>query len=456
MKAKVKFLNHSSILVEYNDTKILCDPWFSGLAFQDGWSLLKDSSHDINELDYDYIWISHEHPDHFSIKDISSINNPTTFLYQSTSDQKVKKFLENKGHQVIELEDSARFKLGSMSITSFVCDGYDSSIFFEFSDGTTFLNCNDARLDLGDEIFRMKKIINQPIDLIASQFSYANWAGNSMDNLIPLEQQEMVNNKNKKILESFKPRAMMLFASFVYLSHEENFYWNKSFVLNAILSDVSAFDDSCSIITPIPDQEITIENPFKESFDNTHSIEYWENLHSKIQVISKTQEGLAIESLRESYKNFYSKLWSSNKKNMVFINEDNDEEFFLITGITDLNVNIKIGLKHESFEVISSSSEADCSVSAEVFIFLMKNLFARGTVVINSRIQFNYKTAHRFFIFFFIAYANNIGRYFEQYKLTKNELTSITKTSVMQSILKTSQISMDNFYDDLFVFHENN
>ena len=69
--AVVKFINHSSLVVEDKRTKILCDPWFKGLAFQDGWSLLLDKSHDINKIDFDYIWISHEHPDHFSIPTLS-------------------------------------------------------------------------------------------------------------------------------------------------------------------------------------------------------------------------------------------------------------------------------------------------------------------------------------------------------------------------------------------------
>ena len=100
---KVIFLNHSCVLVDSGKTKILCDPWFEGTAFQDGWSLLYDQSHDINDLDFDYIWISHEHPDHFSIPTLNQLNKPQKFLYQETEDKKVKIWLESKGHSVPEL-----------------------------------------------------------------------------------------------------------------------------------------------------------------------------------------------------------------------------------------------------------------------------------------------------------------------------------------------------------------
>jgi hypothetical protein len=47
-------------------------------------------------------------------------------------------------------------------------------------------------------------------------------------------------------------------------------------------------------------------------------------------------------------------------------------------------------------------------------VFLLKNNFGRGTLTINGRIQFNYPSAHRFFIFFFVPYANNIGIHFRK------------------------------------------
>ena len=73
MVEKIQFLNHSCILIISKEIRILCDPWFKGDAFDNGWSLLCDESHDINELDFDYIFISHEHPDHFNIPTLKSL-----------------------------------------------------------------------------------------------------------------------------------------------------------------------------------------------------------------------------------------------------------------------------------------------------------------------------------------------------------------------------------------------
>ena len=90
----IQFLNHSSIIIGSRKTRILCDPWFLGTAFADGWSLLNDRSHDINKLRFDYIWISHEHADHFSIPTLNMLRSKAIFLYQDTLDKKVKSYLD--------------------------------------------------------------------------------------------------------------------------------------------------------------------------------------------------------------------------------------------------------------------------------------------------------------------------------------------------------------------------
>ena len=59
------------IIISNGNKSILTDPWYSGSSFDDGWKLLYENETDdiINILnDVNYIWFSHEHPDHFSIK----------------------------------------------------------------------------------------------------------------------------------------------------------------------------------------------------------------------------------------------------------------------------------------------------------------------------------------------------------------------------------------------------
>ena len=261
---KLEFLNHSCLIVESGKTKILCDPWFTGAAFNNGWRLLYEDSHNINQIECDYVWISHEHPDHFSIPTLSQISKSKHFLYQQTSDKKVKDWLEKKQHSVTELEDGTEYDLGDIKLTSFISDGYDSAALFKFPNGDKFLNLNDARVELGDTIQKIKKHDLSHLKIISIQFSYANWAGNENDNEIPFHQQDLVIERIIKIYEAFKPEKIFLFASYVYYSHEENFFWNKKFWLTYVVEKLA--EKGINLIIPKPNQVIGIDEVANKNF----------------------------------------------------------------------------------------------------------------------------------------------------------------------------------------------
>ena len=246
----VKFLNHSSYIISSPKTKILCDPWFKGTAFSDGWSLLYDNSHDINNLEFDYIWLSHEHPDHFSIPTLRELHKSCTFLFQETKDKKVKKYLEEKGHSVIELKNKEEIKIGDLKITCIVCAGFDSSLLIKYPDGKVLLNINDVMV--------LDDIEVDKVDLLTFQYSYANWAGNKGDKKIPEYLQSIIDDKNDKAIAKFKPTAIMPFASFVYFSHEENFYWNDNNWIDHVFNKYG--DNRTTLIFPFPDQSISLNN----------------------------------------------------------------------------------------------------------------------------------------------------------------------------------------------------
>ena len=85
MKNYIQFINHASLLISNGNKSLLTDPWYSGSVFDDGWSLLFENSYEeiqnlLNQVNY--IWVSHEHPDHFSIKFLSDYENNLFFKKQ--------------------------------------------------------------------------------------------------------------------------------------------------------------------------------------------------------------------------------------------------------------------------------------------------------------------------------------------------------------------------------------
>ena len=142
----------------------------------------------------------------------------------------------------------------------FICDGYDSSLLFDFENKYTFLNINDARVDLNNhletEIFPHLK--DKTLDMVCFQFSYANWAGNKGDIEISNYQQKLIDDKNIHILSMLKPKQCMLMASYVYYSHEENQYWNENFHLKDALKKLEVLSLNTQIIVPEINQEFNI------------------------------------------------------------------------------------------------------------------------------------------------------------------------------------------------------
>ena len=95
--SNITFINHASVKISNNETAILTDPWYEGNAFNKGWLLLYENNDKeiIQTLsDIQYIWISHEHPDHFSILFFKKylkliLDCQITVIFQNTKDKRV-------------------------------------------------------------------------------------------------------------------------------------------------------------------------------------------------------------------------------------------------------------------------------------------------------------------------------------------------------------------------------
>ena len=152
MTDQIQLINHSSVLINNNGIKILTDPWYSGSAFNDGWSLLYENDpEEIKAIldDLNYIFLSHEHPDHFSIKffnDYGEIikNKKIKIIFQHTIDKRVENFLKSKGLELLILKDKEKYKFNDKTYFTIIKQGHiDSSFLYETSDAY-HLNINDC------------------------------------------------------------------------------------------------------------------------------------------------------------------------------------------------------------------------------------------------------------------------------------------------------------------------
>ncbi len=430
-KGNVTFLNHSSFLIDSGETKILCDPWYRGSAFGNSWRLLAEDSHQISEIDYDYIFLSHEHPDHFSIPTLNDLSDTKTFLYQKTVDGKVATYLRAKGHKVIEFSHGVQQRIGDIDVTIYVVDGYDSTALFQLPAGDRILNINDCRIELDSNLMgQIKKDAGPNVELTLVQFSYANWAGNRGDSNIAELLHIQTLERNKLVIDEFNPKYHLLFASYVYFSHKENNYWNDHFWLPQMELSLRDYG-SPEIIVPMINEKFRFGSQDFRPKNNEEAVEFWRTKHSQTEVIDDQSATYSEDELKQSFSEFCLNVWGDNDLDIA---RQKLKTIPLSIFVTDLRIIIQLDLISSRFTVVPSSELFDVELCSEMIDFLFKNKFARGTVTINGRVQFNYETAFRFFVFFFIPYANNIGKFFSPTGLSSKDIYSINDTSVLSSI----------------------
>jgi UDP-MurNAc hydroxylase len=219
---RVRFVAHASFEVEGHGRRIVCDPWFDGKVFNDAWALVTPPVDPSVLSGVDYIWLSHEHPDHFHMPTLRSIPEDKraqlTLMYQAHASPRIVAALRKLGFSTVRelplyrwhrLDDGIDVFCGSV--------GTMDSFLAIRSDGECVLNLNDCVLNV-DQLAYVKRRIG-PVSLLFTQFSFANWVGNAADELRGA--QTKIHQLRDQIA-ILKPGATVPFASFSYFCNAEN------------------------------------------------------------------------------------------------------------------------------------------------------------------------------------------------------------------------------------------
>ena len=95
-----------------NEFSFATDPWIVGSAFCNGWWLAKDSPSDAFEIlnNFDFIFISHSHPDHLHPKSLSYLRKDMPILTAGFTNDSTISLLKECGFKNITVMDfTSRF-----------------------------------------------------------------------------------------------------------------------------------------------------------------------------------------------------------------------------------------------------------------------------------------------------------------------------------------------------------
>ncbi|HEY0704488.1 MAG TPA: MBL fold metallo-hydrolase [Candidatus Acidoferrales bacterium] len=226
---KITFVNHASFLLEAAKQSVWCDPWTFGKVCNECCSLHSPSP----PIPYDnvqYIWISHEHPDHFNFPTLRAIpeadRRRITILYQKHSSPRLVDAFKRLGFvHIVELPlyRWLTLKPGFDVLCGSV--GTMDSFLAVRADGECMLNLNDCICT--DRQLRYIRRLVGDVSVLFTQFSFANWIGNQAD------ETDAVGQKLRELqyrVALFRPEFTVPFASLGYFSSQEN-SWMNAFVI---------------------------------------------------------------------------------------------------------------------------------------------------------------------------------------------------------------------------------
>lgn len=431
-KNTITFINHASVLFFGNNCGLLTDPWYSGSAFHNGWNLLYENPH--NEImetieKTNFIWISHEHPDHFSIEFFRNYKNiiiqkNISVIFQTTKDKRVANYIRNNGINLIELNEGDVFNIEenfTLEIQKY--DWYDSLAIIKLN-GVNIFNLNDCALKTNSELSELKKRHGK-CDILLTQFSYAAWKGG----------RECIDWRRKAAAEKIKTmdlqanllesNILIPFASFFRFSNELNCYLNEDantpkklmeHYLEKPLQNTKVLFLSPMSIFKLKDIKL-YENNFNKVF-------FWENQELNDNVLNKFCNSIDTKDLAILFKKYIKRLKNNNNFFLIKL-ASKLPTLHLFSKVNFLLVDIQkivcVDIPREEI-YISQDSNWDVSLHSESLSYIFKYQHGFDTLTVNACFEVSSNLAFiKLCKAFALENSNNIG-----YSLSFSSFFSVT------------------------------
>lgn len=388
---KIKFLNHASVVVSTNDAVILTDPWFFGKAFNDSWALIPEPLIDhkfLNEIDF--IFISHEHPDHFHIPTLKSlpleIKSKITILFQkNNSDKMVDAFKMLGFEKIILIKNRKKHKITNNTAVEIDQIGSMDSALIISNQNEVIVNMNDCEPTKLDCEYIKKKY--KKINLVLNQFSMAGYEG------FPDYGYYLKRNAERKLIQlvnnhrDLNAEITLPFASNVYFSCEDNKYVNdfsnKPWEACDFLEE-----NNCTCLVLFPGDTYTIGN----KIENSEAIKKYRHLYTNFEYNYSLNNQVDIEVLKSAWINFVTELhkkypkWILKKLGNISLK------------IKDLEIIIVLNVYKKIFEVKSNQNDIqDLELNSQPLFFALKFPYGIQTLGVSARVVVNRFTNWRWY-----------------------------------------------------------
>jgi UDP-MurNAc hydroxylase len=286
---KIHFIGHACIVAECSDTSILMDPWLSGKIFNNSWTLRPEPLLDPLLLDrIDYIWISHEHPDHCHFPTLDSFPDSfkqrVTILFQTRDSAKMLAAFKGLGYQRFRLLPHREIvpltgESNSTHGTKAYCyhAGLMDSALAVIDDQQVILNANDARISTSECKLILKDL--QHVDVLLNQFSLAAYAGfEPPERYLPERALQVLRNVSE-VHRALDAKVTIPFASFIYFSSEDNKYVNPfANTVGDAYDYLSKQGQAAAVLYPGEAYEVGAPHDSSQALQRYASLPNWDEL----------------------------------------------------------------------------------------------------------------------------------------------------------------------------------
>jgi UDP-MurNAc hydroxylase len=403
----IEWVNHASFVLHSGSVHLICDPWLDGTAFNHGWSLMSPTVFRYEDFArITHIWFSHEHPDHFSPPNLKRIpedlRRRITVLFHCTKDKRVLKLCGAYGFNVQELPECKHVNLALDF--ELICgrQGLIDSWMGVFAEGKTLLNMNDCIFTRQSDLMEIKRQMGN-IDVLLSQFSYANWVGNPEDTGSHERHAKRKRSEMRRYIQVFQPRVFIPFASFIYFSHAENYFMNAASNRIGDVYEFSTHQLGVPTVVLYPGDKWEVY----EQRDSGESVRKYESdLQHALSRQPDTSQPVEIKRLQEAANALIRKC--SHKNNRVLLNVLQPA----VICLSDLGIDVEFSYRRGLQRVTGKCP--DIVMSSDSLHYCLLYDWGGDTLAVNGRYQIPPGgNARKFFRIFRVPAHNSAGNSFD-------------------------------------------
>jgi len=379
-KMKIRLVSHASVLVQCTDLCIWTDPWLFGKAFNDSWSLFPPAEFNDSLLKgIDYIFVSHEHPDHFHIPTLRSLpadfKERVTILYQDNNSEKMFDAFHKLGFKrVVPLPHREIVSLSKATRVYCYHVAHRDSCLAVLNQHQTVLDVNDAEINSKD--CRLIRGDIGPTDVVLNQFSIAGYSGwKEYEKILPAESRRILEYMlaNHRDLGA---KATIPFASFIYFSSVDNAYVNR--FMNTP-RDVHRYFAQAGEIAAILFPGDIFELPGK-AYDSSGALARYDNLYAGVDRLPYDEVAtVPLADIAKAFAQRIEHLQARYPKTLLRVLRP------VSVSIPDLNTKVVFSIPAGSFQETNHMEECDLVMNSQPLHFGFAHPYGMQTLGASAR-----------------------------------------------------------------------